>query len=87
MPVNSELIEKRYDALMFAKSAPEARAAAKELVRVVLGDEALEYPLADALRKCCTVLRPARDERERQRYEAEFVELGIWPNQNHRVAA
>ena len=84
---NSQIINERYDALMFAKSPESARKAARELVRVLLGDEALNRPLEEALRECCRRLRPSIDPREQARFESEFVELGIWPNTAHQVAA
>jgi hypothetical protein len=83
----NQLINDRYEAMMFAKSPEAARKAARELVRVVLGDEALRQPLDEALRQCCRRLRPAEDLREQARFEAEFVELGIWPNVDHKLAA
>jgi hypothetical protein len=75
----SEVIDARYEALMFAKSAADARRAAFELIEVVLGDEAVDYSLERALRQCCQILRPAEDPKEQLRYENEFIELGIWP--------
>ncbi|MBV8550095.1 MAG: hypothetical protein JOY54_02265 [Acidobacteriaceae bacterium] len=84
----TQTINERYEAMMFAKSAEEARKAARELVRVVLGDEAVKQPLGEALRECCRELRPSDDPREQARFENEFIELGIWPASNHqRVAA
>lgn len=84
----TQLTNERYEAMMFAKSAEEARRAARELVRMVLGDEAVNQPLEAALRECCRELRPSDDPREQARYENEFVELGLWPNPaQHRVAA
>ena len=84
----SQLINDRYEAMMFAKSADEARRNARELVRLVLGGEGLNQPLEAALRECCRELRPSDDPREQVRYENEFVELGIWPTPaQHRVAA
>ncbi len=83
----TELVNTRYEAMMFAKTAPEARKAAHELVRVVLGDNAPNRPLEEALRETCRRLRPSEDPREQARYEAEFVELGIWPNSTQKVAA
>jgi len=82
-----QMINDRYEAMMFAKTAEQAREAARELVRVVLGDEATEKPLADALRECCRLMRPSQDPREQQRFEQEFIELGIWPNSSQRMAA
>ena len=83
----TQLINDRYEALMFAKTSDQARAAAGELIRVVLGDQAIEKPLEEALRECCRVLRPSQDPREQQRFEAEFIELGVWPNSTERIAA
>jgi len=77
---NTQLINERYDALMFAKSPEAARRAARELVRIVLGDEATTRPLEQALRDCCRRLRPSQDAKEQARFEAEFIELAIWPN-------
>ena len=84
---NIQLINERYDALMFAKSPEAARRAARELARVVLGEEAVGLPLDQALRECCRELRPSDDPKEQARFEAEFVELGIWPNSAQRAAA
>lgn len=84
----SQLINDRYEAMMFAKSPEAARKAARELVRVVLGDEAVQRPLEEALRETCRRLRPAEDSREQARFEAEFIEMGVWPNvHQNRVAA
>ena len=83
----NQLINDRYEAMMFAKSPEAARKAARELVRVVLGDDALRQPLEEALRECCRCLRPAEDPREQARFEAEFIELGLWPNVAHRLVA
>jgi hypothetical protein len=83
----NQLINDRYEALMFAKTPEAGRKAARELVRIVLGDEALQLPLEEALRQCCRQLRPSKDPREQARFEAEFVELGIWPNESQRIAA
>ena len=87
MNPNAQFINDRYDALMFAKNPGAARKAARELVRVVLGDEALQRPLEEALRECCRRLRPSADPKEQGRFEAEFVELGIWPNGAQKIAA
>jgi HEPN domain-containing protein len=84
---NSNLINDRYEALMFAKSPQAARKAARELIRVVLGEEALGRPLDEALRQCCRQLRPSQDPREQARFESEFVEMGIWPTTAQKVAA
>jgi hypothetical protein len=83
----NQLINDRYEAMMFAKSPEAARKAARELVRAVLGDEAAQRPLEEALRETCRRLRPAEDAREQARFEAEFVEMGIWPNVDHNRAA
>lgn len=83
----SESIENRYDALMFAKSPDDARAAAVELVRALLGEEATKRPLRDTLRECCRVLRPAADPKEEARFEEEFVELAFWPGKSAQIAA
>ena len=68
-----------YDALMFASTQAQARQAAHELVRLILGDEALNQPLEESLRKVCREMRPAKDEREQVRFEAEFLELVAAP--------
>lgn len=82
-----QMINDRYEAMMFAKTAEQARGAARELIRAVLGDEAAQKPLERALRECCRVMRPSQDPREQQRFEEEFIELGIWPNSTHKLAA
>ncbi|MGH9584808.1 MAG: hypothetical protein ACRD4O_17945 [Bryobacteraceae bacterium] len=86
MPQFTKRINESYDSLMFAKSAPAARKAARELVSALLGEEALKRPLAEALRECCRLLRPAEDPREQERFEAEFVELGVWPNASQNAS-
>jgi hypothetical protein len=53
MDRNEELISKRYDALMFARNAEEAKRAARLLAQAVLGDEALGLPLERAMREVC----------------------------------
>lgn len=83
----NQLINDRYEALMFAKSQEAARKAARELVRVVIGEEGLQRPLEQALRDCCKVLRPSQDPREQARFEAEFLELAFWPTESQRAAA
>jgi hypothetical protein len=83
-----QMINERYEALMFAKSPEQARAAARELIGIVLGPEALDRPLEEALRETCRQLRPSNDPREQQRFEAEFIEMGIWPQPGqHKIAA
>lgn len=86
---HTQLINERYEALMFAKSSESARKAARELIRVVLGDEAVNRPLEQAMRDCCRKLRPSQDPKEQSRFEAEFTELAIWPSspQKEKVAA
>ena len=89
----TQMINDRYDALMFAQSAEAARKAARELVRILLGEDAVERPLDQTLRECCRRLRPSQDPKEQSRFETEFVELGIWPkpgaepNQAQKIAA
>jgi hypothetical protein len=83
----SELIENRYDALMFAKSPDDARGAAVELVRAVLGEEATKRSLRDTLKECCRILRPAADPKDQVRFEDEFVELAFWPGKSAQMAA
>jgi hypothetical protein len=84
---NTQLVNERYDALMFAKSPEAARRAARELARVVLGEGAVGLPLEQALRECCRELRPSQDPKEQARFETEFVELGIWPNSSSQKVA
>jgi len=81
------LINDRYEAMMFAKSPEAARKAARELVGVVLGEQASRRPLEESLRECCRRLRPAEDPKEQARFEVEFVELGIWPDASQKLAA
>jgi hypothetical protein len=78
-----------YDALMFAKTPEVARKAAVALVRVVLGEEAMERPLDETLREVCREIRPSSDPKEQGRYEAEFVELvmGPRPGASQQMAA
>ena len=76
---HTQMVNDSYEALMFAKSQEQARAAARQLIRLVLGEDAANKPLEDALRECCRVLRPSADPREQQRFEAEFLELVTWP--------
>lgn len=82
-----QMINDRYEALMFARNSEQAVSAARELIRVVLGEEAAIVPLEEALRQCCRVMRPSHDPREQQRFEAEFIELGIWPDSARKLAA
>ncbi len=83
----NQIINDRYEALMFAKTSEQARAAAQELIKIVLGEDALRKPLEEALRQCCRVMRPSQDSREQQRFEAEFIELGVWPAAARKMAA
>lgn len=85
--MSTELIENRYDALMFAKSQEDARTAATQLVRAVLGEDAARRPLKEALRECCRVMRPANDPKDQTRFEEEFVELAFWPGKSAQIAA
>jgi hypothetical protein len=87
MSRQAQIVNERYEAMMFAKSSEAARRAARELVRTVLGEEALARPLEEALRECCRRIRPSSDPREQARFEAEFIELGLWPNGSQRMAA
>ncbi len=87
MPHNNPLIETHYDALLFAKTPDTARRAGIELVKVVLGEEATHRPLAEALRECCRVLRPARDPKDQARYEEEFIEMACCPESSKSMAA
>jgi len=77
----------QYDALMFAKTPELARTAARELVRVVLGDQAAERSLDESLREVCRKIRPSQDSKEQARFEAEFAELAIVPSTGQRIAA
>lgn len=83
----TQLINDRYEALMFAKSSEAARKAARELVRIVLGEDAAGRPLEQVVRECCRKLRPSQDPKEQARFEAEFIELAIWPNSNSQQVA
>ncbi|MDQ2841516.1 MAG: hypothetical protein M3Y72_10865 [Acidobacteriota bacterium] len=84
---HTQMINDRYEAMMFARTSEQALTAARELIKVVLGEDSQAKPLEEALRECCRILRPSVDPREQQRFEAEFVELGIWPNSAHKIAA
>ena len=77
-----------YDTLMFANTPKQARTAARELVKLVLGDAAIGQPLEDSLLLVCRRLRPAEDAKEQARFEAEFVELVTAPTSaTHTIAA
>jgi hypothetical protein len=86
---HNQLVNDRYEALMFAKTPQAAQKAARELIRIVLGDEGIERPLDQALRETCRVLRPSQDPREQARFESEFLELAFWPSgsQTQTIAA
>ncbi len=84
---HTQMINDRYEAMMFAKTSNDALKAARELINVVLGEDGPELPIEEGLRRCCRILRPSQDPREQQRFEAEFVELGIWPNAAQKIAA
>ena len=77
-----------YDTLMFANTPQQAQTAARELIRLILGDAGLDRPLEDALKIVCRRLRPAADAREQARFEAEFLELVNAPTSaTHTIAA
>ena len=80
-------VQDRYDALMFAKTQDSARTYANELVQLVLGERASQLSLQEALRETCRVMRPSSDPREQQRFENEFIELAVWPQNSHSMAA
>ena len=80
-------VNAHYDALMFATSPDTARKAARELVELVLGDEAANRPLEESLRSVCRRLRPSENPAEEARFEAEFVELAFAPTSARTMAA
>ena len=80
-------INASYEAMLFARNPHSARNAARRLVRAVLGEEATNQPLEDSLRRCCQKLRPAADPKDQARFEEEFIELGVWPNEGKQLAA
>jgi hypothetical protein len=80
-------INAQYDALMFAATRETARKAARELVELVLGDEAQNHPLEENMREVCRRIRPAEDDAEQARFEAEFIELAITPRSDRSIAA
>ena len=82
-----QLINDKYEALLFARTPEAGRQAARELIRTVLGEDRMNEPLEATLRECCRVLRPSVDPKEQARFEAEFVELGIWPASAQKLAA
>ncbi len=79
MDRNDEIINKRYDALMFARTAEDAKRAARLLAQAVLGEDGLALPLENAMREVCRKIRPAADAREQARFEAEFLEMVFSP--------
>src|SRR5450432_4117297 len=79
MDRNEEIINKRYDALMFARTPQEAKRAAKLLAESVLGQDGLQLPLERAMKEVCRKLRPASDPRDQARFEAEFLEMVFAP--------
>jgi hypothetical protein len=87
MDRNEELISKRYDALMFARTPEEAKRAARLLADAVLGEEGVAMPLERALKEVCRKIRPASDARDQARFEAEFLELAFAPAPGANVAA
>ncbi len=83
----AQQVQDRYDALMFAKGPEVAKKTALELVQLVLGEEANELSLQEALRETCRRMRPSADPREQLRFENEFIELAIWPDNSSSIAA
>ena len=63
MDRNEELVNKRYDALMFARNPEEAKRAARLLADAVLGEEGVGMPLERAMKEVCRKIRPAADAR------------------------
>jgi hypothetical protein len=73
---------------MFANTPEQARSAARELVKLVLGNDGLKRPLEDGLRAVCRRIRPAEDAKEQARFEVEFLELVNSPTSaSHTIAA
>jgi hypothetical protein len=88
MTREAQAIQDLYDALMFAHSPEEARRSASALAQAVLGEEANQLGLQEAMRRTCRKLRPSADPREQQRFENEFIELAVAPTgASHTVAA
>jgi len=87
MNKQTQLINERYEALLFARDPQAGRKAAKELIKAVLGENALQLPLEDALRQTCRKFRPSRDPREQARFEEEFIELVTSPTATREMAA
>jgi hypothetical protein len=82
MDRNEILVNKRYDALMFARNTEEAKRAASQLIEAVLGESGKGVSIDEALRQVCRKIRPAEDSREQARFEAEFLELVFAPTGN-----
>ena len=87
MTRTAQLIQDRYDALMFAKTTDEARKAAYALTHSVLGEKAAGLSFEEALRRTCRKMRPSNDPREQLRFENEFIELAIAPTGASHFAA
>jgi len=87
MDRNEEMISKRYDALMFARTPEEAKRAARLLADAVLGEEGVAMPLERAMKEVCRKIRPASDPRDQARFEAEFLELAFAPAPGAHVPA
>lgn len=87
MTREAQMIQEKYDALMFAKNRDQARKAAQALIQAVLADEANGLSLQEALRRTCRKIRPAADPSEQQRFENEFIELAVAPTSGSRSVA
>ncbi len=85
MDRNEELISKRYDALMFARTTDEAKRVARLLAEAVLGEHSLHLPLERAMTEVCRKMRPASDPRDQARFEAEFLELVFAPTGGQEI--
>jgi hypothetical protein len=86
MDRNEELVSKRYDALMFARTPDQAKRAARLLADAVLGEEGLGLTLEKAMKEVCRRIRPASDPRDQARFDAEFLELVFTPTNGHNSA-
>ena len=87
MNKQAQLINERYEALLFARTPEAGRKAAQELIKVVMGEEALLLPFEEALRQTCRKFRPSKDPREQARFEEEFLEFANWPGNASVMAA
>lgn len=87
MNKRTQLINERYETLLFAPTPQAGRKAAKGLIAAVLGDDALKLPFEEALRQTCRRFRPSRDPREQARFEQEFIELATAPTNAREMAA